>query len=304
MDKEAIEERMLRFVRGEADILLATTIVESGLDIPNANTIVIRDADRYGLAELHQLRGRVGRERRRAHCLLLLPPERSVRPEATERLRAIEEYSELGAGFRIAMRDLEIRGAGNLLGPQQSGHIAAVGYELYCRLLAEAVRAARGTGPARRAPAYLGVEVPGGVPDDFVADPREKFRLFRRISGCETEGDLDDLFAETRDRFGPPPEATGRLFLAQRVRIRAGERGISRVLPGDAPGLLLHADEEGEALDRLSRPLGLRRLEAGLAFWPFDAGGSVDRLLLGLLDALGTRGDAGGTPRPPGTLPR
>ncbi|MDF1702944.1 MAG: CarD family transcriptional regulator, partial [Planctomycetota bacterium] len=140
MDKDLVENRMMRFVRGELDLLLATTIIESGLDIPNANTIILRDADRYGLSELHQLRGRVGRERRKAHALVLMPKGRPLRDEAAQRLQAIEEYSELGAGFRIAMRDLEIRGAGNLLGAEQSGHIAAVGYEMYCQLLDQSVQ--------------------------------------------------------------------------------------------------------------------------------------------------------------------
>jgi transcription-repair coupling factor (superfamily II helicase) len=134
-----MEDAMMKFIRHEADILVCTTIIESGLDIPNANTIIINNADRFGLSELHQLRGRVGRWKHRAYCYLLLPPDRPVTPVAAKRLKAIEEYSHLGAGFKIAMRDLEIRGAGNILGPEQSGHIAAVGYEMYCQLLEEAV---------------------------------------------------------------------------------------------------------------------------------------------------------------------
>ncbi len=251
MEKERVEARMLRFVRGEADVMLATTIVESGLDIPNANTIVLRDADRYGLAELHQLRGRVGRERRRAHALLLLPPDRPVRPEAAERIRAVEEYSELGAGFRIAMRDLEIRGAGNLLGPEQSGHIAAVGYDLFCRLLADAVRHARGEPRPKGEPAYLAVDLPGGIPDAYVSDPREKFRLFRRISGAGDAAVLDDVAAEVLDRFGPRPPEVERLLLAQRVRIAAGRLGARRVDPAERPGVLLVDVPPGRDLDRL-----------------------------------------------------
>ena len=142
MPEHELEDVMLDFVRGESDILLATTIVESGLDIPNANTIFIDEADRYGLADLHQLRGRVGRYKHRAYCYLLVDANRHLSPEAARRLRAIEEFSEMGAGFAIAMRDLEIRGAGNILGTQQSGHIATVGYELYCALLEQAVRQA------------------------------------------------------------------------------------------------------------------------------------------------------------------
>ena len=140
MGEGELEDVMLKFIRHEADILVCTTIIESGLDIPNANTILINHADRFGLSELHQLRGRVGRYKHRAYCYLLLPADRPVTPVAAKRLKAIEEYSQLGAGFKIAMRDLEIRGAGNILGPEQSGHIAAVGYEMYCQLLEEAVR--------------------------------------------------------------------------------------------------------------------------------------------------------------------
>src|SRR5207244_12384024 len=137
---DELEEAMTKFVRRDADVLVATTIIESGLDIPNANTIFIHQADRYGLADLHRLRGRVGRHKNRAYAYLLLDSDRGVTPDAARRLKAIEEFTELGAGFKIALRDLEIRGAGNILGTQQSGHIAAVGYELYCQLLENAVR--------------------------------------------------------------------------------------------------------------------------------------------------------------------
>lgn len=287
MDKETSQARMLRFVRGEVDVLLATTIIESGLDIPNANTIIIRDADRYGLAELHQLRGRVGRERRRAYAWILLPRDRSVNAEANERLRAIEEYSELGAGFRIAMRDLEIRGAGNLLGAQQSGHIGAVGYDLYCRLLAEAVRRARGLeGPPVRL-TYLGVELPAGVPEEYVGDAREKFRLFRRTAVIETEPELDRFHEELEDRFGPVPPALERLLLAQRVRIVAGRHGLTRIDPGPkgTPGLVLTG--ELDALSALTKAgLELRPLEGLRAFLPVE-GASVRALLHALLEILG-----------------
>jgi transcription-repair coupling factor (superfamily II helicase) len=288
MEKELVERRMLRFVRGEADLLLATTIIESGLDIPNANTIILRDADRYGLAEMHQLRGRVGRERRRAHALVLLPKGRPLRPEAAERLRAIEEYSELGAGFRIAMRDLEIRGAGNLLGPQQSGHIAAVGYDLYCRLLAEAVAQARGdAAPARAAPAHLGIDLPAGVPEAYVGDRREKFRIYRRIAGAESLADLVDLEAELADRFGRPPAPLRRLLLGQEARILAGARGILRLdpAPAEQPGVVVHAPDG--VLGRLERSgVALRRLGPGSAFHPAPKARTEERALRAFLAAL------------------
>ncbi len=150
---------MLRFVRGETDILLSTTIVESGLDIPNANTMFIDDADRYGLADLHQLRGRVGRYKHRAYCYLLVDENRHLSPEAARRLRAIEEFSQMGAGFALAMRDLELRGAGNILGTQQSGHIATVGYEMYCALLERAVRQLKKLPP--RESVDVNIDLPG-----------------------------------------------------------------------------------------------------------------------------------------------
>ena len=148
MPEDELERVMVDFVAHRFDLLLATTIVENGLDIPNANTIFIDEADRYGLADLHQLRGRVGRYKHRAYCYLLIDPHKHITPNAARRLRAIEEYSEIGAGFALSMRDLEIRGAGNLLGVQQSGHIAAVGYELYCQLLEKAVRRLKQLPPA------------------------------------------------------------------------------------------------------------------------------------------------------------
>jgi len=281
MEKDLIEQRMLAFVRGEADLLLSTTIIESGLDIPNANTILLRDADRYGLAELHQLRGRVGRERRRATCLILLPKGRPLGAEAAQRLRAIEEYSELGAGFRIAMRDLEIRGAGNLLGPQQSGHIAAVGYDLYCRLLEDAVQGARGVGTERAAAAQLGIDVPGGVPDEYAGDAREKFRVYRRVVGAATPEELTALLDEVGDRFGPVPEPLLRLVLAQRARIVFGALGIRWIGPGpkDIPGLVLMGP--ARALERVAqRGLTLRALEPGSAFAPLAVPGPSPVALL------------------------
>ncbi len=287
MDKEQVESRMVSFVRGEVDVLLATTIIESGLDIPNANTIVVRDADRYGLAELHQLRGRVGREQRQAYALLLLPEQRSINAEARERLKAIEEYSELGAGFRIAMRDLEIRGAGNLLGARQSGHIADVGYELYCRMLAEAVRRARGLGPPPPTPAWLAIDLPAGVPEGWVSDEREKFRLLRRVSATETTEDLASLQEELVERFGGPPPEVARLLLAQRVRIVAGHAGLASIAGAEVPGAMLREVDGSRALDRLvGAGLPLRRMDGHTAFLPLPGTHGAEATVQGVLDAL------------------
>ena len=206
MAEHELEDVMLRFVRGETDILLSTTIVESGLDIPNANTMFIDDADRYGLADLHQLRGRVGRYKHRAYCYLLVDENRHLSPEAARRLRAIEEFSQMGAGFALAMRDLELRGAGNILGTQQSGHIATVGYEMYCALLERAVRQLKKLPP--RESVDVNIDLPGEayLPRGYVPDMRAKIDLYRRLARLTTEAAVDDFASELADRFGPLPE--------------------------------------------------------------------------------------------------
>jgi len=206
MPEGQLEETMLRFVRRECDILVATTIIESGLDIPNANTIFINEADNYGLADLHQLRGRVGRSRNRAYAYLVLQPERAVAPTAAKRLKAIEEFTELGAGFKIALRDLEIRGAGNILGNQQSGHIAAVGYELYCQLLENAVRTLKNQ--PLRTPLEVELALPwtAYLPREYVSGQRPRIEVYRRLSRIRRLDRLDEFRQELRDRFGPIPE--------------------------------------------------------------------------------------------------
>jgi transcription-repair coupling factor (superfamily II helicase) len=229
MLEDQLEQVMIDFIDHKYDLLLATTIIESGLDIPNANTIFIDDADQYGLADLHQLRGRVGRYKNRAYCYLLVEPSRSLSPAAARRLHAIEEFSEMGAGFAIAMRDLEIRGAGNILGTQQSGHIASIGYELYCQLLEAAVRR------LRKLPAKLQVDVtlelPGEayLPREYVPDLRAKIDLYRRLARTMDEPSLTALREELRDRFGPLPEPTERLLELARLRNDATIWQIRRI---------------------------------------------------------------------------
>lgn len=219
MGGDELETTMTAFVRGEIDILLATTIIESGLDIPNANTIFIHQADRYGLADLHQLRGRVGRYKHRAYCYLLLEEGKPLTDQAAKRLKAIEEFSELGAGFKIAMRDLEIRGAGNILGSEQSGHITSVGYELYCQLLENAVRNLKGE-PARE-PLTVNIDLPVSAyfPNDYVPPGRAKIELYRRLSNVRTFEELNQLRDELRDRFGVPPAPAGRLLEVKEVQL-------------------------------------------------------------------------------------
>ena len=229
MPDSELEAVMTRFVRQEYDILLATTIIESGLDIPNANTIVIDDADRYGLSDLHQLRGRVGRSGRRSYCYLLVEEDKRLSPEAARRLRAIEEFSQLGAGFALSMRDLEIRGAGSLLGTQQSGHIAAVGYELYCSLLENAVR------QLKQLPPRLSVDVNIDLPSEaylsagYVGHQRERIDLYRRLARAASDAEVDDFRVELVDRFGQPPPAAERLLELARLRVAAHGWGVQAI---------------------------------------------------------------------------
>ncbi|MCH8965111.1 MAG: hypothetical protein IIB58_09135, partial [Planctomycetes bacterium] len=192
---------------------------ESGLDIPNANTIFIDEADRYGLADLHQLRGRVGRYKHRAYCYLLLDPAKSLSPAATRRLRAIKEFSQMGAGFAIAMRDLEIRGAGNILGTEQSGHINAVGYELYCTLLENAVRHLKQMPPKITINVNVNLPSQAFLPRQYVPDMRMKIDLYRRLTRVGSEDELEDFRIELTDRFGPLPDPAIRLLRVMRLRI-------------------------------------------------------------------------------------
>lgn len=229
MHGDELEEAMVKFVRKEADILVATTIIESGLDIPNANTIFIHQADNYGLADLHQLRGRVGRHKNRAYAYLLLDDNKLVTPQAQARLKAIEEFTALGAGFKIAMRDLEIRGAGNLLGTQQSGHIAAVGYELYCQLLENAVRKLRHQPLRTHLEVTIDVPWPAFLPREYVPGQKLRIEVYRRLARVRSVKKLADFRQELRDRFGPiPDEAEWMLKLAE-LRLLAARWQIASV---------------------------------------------------------------------------
>jgi transcription-repair coupling factor (superfamily II helicase) len=240
LPREELERVMIDFLDRKIDVLLATTIIESGIDIPNVNTIFIDQADRYGLAQLHQLRGRVGRYNRQAYCHLLLSPDQPPTSKAASRLKAIEEYSELGAGFQIAMRDLEIRGAGNLLGAEQAGQIASVGYDLYCRLLQRAVRRLSGEGApsqektewvAEGEPHRVVLDLPGEatLPESYVPYRAGRIEIYRRLALARARSDVEDLEKELRDRFGPLPEEAGRMLEFARWRLGAAKLGIDRI---------------------------------------------------------------------------
>ena len=221
MNETELEEVMTDFIAGKFDVLIATTIIESGLDIPNANTIFINDADRYGLSDLHQLRGRVGRYKHKAYCYLLIEPHKHLNPTAARRLQAIETFSDMGAGFAISMRDLEIRGAGNLLGTQQSGHIATIGYELYCQLLENAVRHLKHM-PAKLS-IHVEVDLPVAafLPDSYVIDRRQKIDLYRRLTRLERFDQIEELRSELLDRFGKIPPPVRRLLTLSELKLEA-----------------------------------------------------------------------------------
>jgi transcription-repair coupling factor (superfamily II helicase) len=229
MGGEALERTMLDFIRRKFDILVATTIIESGLDIPNVNTIFINEADKYGLADLHQLRGRVGRFKHRAYAYLLLESDRPVTPNAVKRLKAIEEFTSLGAGFKIALRDLEIRGAGNILGPEQSGHIESVGYELYCSLLESAVRSLTNQPEKPFYDCSVELSWRAYLPKDYVPGPRVKIELYRRLARLRSLDHLADFRQELSDRFGALPRPAENLLAEAELRILAGNWKIERI---------------------------------------------------------------------------
>jgi transcription-repair coupling factor (superfamily II helicase) len=235
MEAAALEKTMLNFLRGSDQVLVSTTIIESGLDIPSANTLVVERADRLGLAQLYQIRGRVGRSRERAYAYLLYPSPDALTHEAAARLSTLSDYTELGSGFKIAMRDLEIRGAGNLLGSEQSGHVAAVGFELYCRMLDEAVQAAQPEEiGAAWEPVRLDVPVDAYVPAEYIPYEVAKIDLHRRIAAAREPADLESLAEELDDRFGPLPEPVEALLRLQEARIKLGRAGArSAEIRGD-----------------------------------------------------------------------
>ncbi|HEY1189663.1 MAG TPA: transcription-repair coupling factor, partial [Gemmata sp.] len=229
MDAHDLEKAMVAFVRKEADILVATTIIESGLDIPNANTIFIDEADTYGLADLHQLRGRVGRSKHRAYAYFIVNPQKLLNPTAQRRLKAIEEFTELGAGFKIAMRDLEIRGAGNILGGEQSGHIAAIGYELYCQLLENAVRALKHQPPKVAVEVTVDLPWPSYLPRDYVPGQKLRIEVYRRLARLRDPAKLADFRNELRDRYGPPPEPVEWLLRTTEIRLQCMKWQVASV---------------------------------------------------------------------------
>ena len=267
MGEAELEKVMLAFINGEYDVLVATSIIENGLDISKANTILINRADRHGLSELYQLRGRVGRSNRRAYAYLLIPPERELTDVARRRLAALKEFSDLGAGFKIAALDLELRGAGNMLGGEQSGHIEAIGFELYTSMLEEAVSKLKGEKVEDRPATQLNLGIALRIDEDYVAEENQRLRLYKKIAGANTEGSLEDVRAELIDRYGPLPDHTLHLLEAARLRIACERVGVAQL---DRKRDLLHLKfTEKAAVDpeRLMR-LVARNARKGAQFTP------------------------------------
>jgi transcription-repair coupling factor (superfamily II helicase) len=265
MSEEPLEKAMLDFMTHKCDVLLSTTIVENGLDIPNANTIIINRADRYGLSQLYQLRGRVGRSDRAAYAYLLIPPEEALSPVARKRLAAMKEFSDLGSGFRVAALDLEIRGAGNLLGGEQSGTIDAVGFEMYMKLLEETIRELKGEDLEDDVRATVNLKVDFRLDDQYVPDMNQRLMIYRRMAGARTEDEIAKNVDEVRDRYGPPPTAVLNLADFARIRVLADGLGIETV-DRDGP-LVVFKFREKAKVDPM-RLIGMVQERADLTLLP------------------------------------
>jgi transcription-repair coupling factor (superfamily II helicase) len=283
MSEHELDRAMTSFLDRRADILLSTVIIESGLDIPSVNTIFIDRADRFGLADLHQLRGRVGRRRHRAWCYLLIPPEEAISHEALARVKALEEFSDLGAGFRLAMRDLELRGAGNLLGSEQSGHIEEVGYDMYARLLERSGHELRGEPVPEEWECSVNLAGKALLPEPYMPAAGERLEVYRRLAASASDAEVGELAADLADRYGRLPEEALGLFAEARIRIRARAARAALVARDETGRLLvrLYRRRAREAAARLGRGLDVRfpddeTLTVGL---PPGAAGEAGKLL-------------------------
>jgi len=243
MSPAEIDRRRMDFYEGRLHVLVCTTIVESGLDVPNANTLIVERADLLGLAQLHQIRGRVGRSHRQAYAYLFTPDPRAMTPDARERLQAIAEHSELGAGFMLARHDMELRGAGNLLGSEQSGRIEAVGLDMYLDMLAGAVAELRGAPARPRRPVELHLDVSAILPPDYIPQAGERLALYRRLAYAESDADIEALREEMHDRFGRPPQEARTALEAARIHWRARRMRLRAVRAVDG-GMRLHFTAE------------------------------------------------------------
>ena len=242
MKEHQLEDVMMDFYSGNYDVLLCTTIIENGLDVPSANTLIVYDAERFGLSQLYQLRGRVGRSNRQAYAYFTVRADHMLTETAQQRLTAIREFTEFGAGFRIAMRDLEIRGAGNILGPEQHGHLATVGYDMYCKLMEETLNEVQGRPSARELETRIDLRVDAYLPSDYVSDEKQRMEMYKRIASVVTDEDRADVTDELIDRYGTLPAAAETLLDVSQLRALCNRLGVSRVTRGKE-GLIMTLDE-------------------------------------------------------------
>jgi transcription-repair coupling factor (superfamily II helicase) len=253
MDGRELEDVMHRFIHGGFHILVSTTINENGIDIPNVNTIIIDRADMYGVSQLYQLRGRVGRSDRTAYAFLFYPGDRALSETAIKRLSVISDFTELGSGFKIAMKDMEIRGAGNLLGREQSGDIYSVGFDLYLRLLDEAIQRLENEHYEAETETLLELEYTGFIPDTYIDGPREKMEVYKKIAAVRTREELEGLLAELTDRFGPPPDEAASLLSLAEIRIICRDIAVSSLKEKAGQVRLEFAKVSHVNVDRLLR---------------------------------------------------
>jgi transcription-repair coupling factor (superfamily II helicase) len=251
LKEDEIEDVMTKFLAGSLNVLVTTTIIESGIDIPTANTIIINRAERFGLADLYQIKGRVGRGREKAFAYLLAPAEEALSDTARKRLRAIQELSELGAGFRIAAQDLETRGAGNLLGKQQSGHIAAVGIDLYTQMMEEAMAEMRGEKVSEEPDTLITMRASAFIPEDYISDVSLRLAAYKEISSMEGEIELRDLADELRDRYGELPEPAANLLEIMSIKLVAKKAGVARIDAGKDVVNIIFDGNAGISPDRV-----------------------------------------------------
>ena len=266
MSERQLENIIESFIFHEADILVCTTIIESGIDMPNVNTIIVEDADRFGLAQLYQLRGRVGRSDRQAYAYITYRRDKILTEIAEKRLTAIRDFTELGSGIKIALRDMEVRGAGNLLGPEQHGQMDVIGYDLYCRMLEEEVRSIRGEVQPEKHEAVVDMDVDAYIPADYIADAGQRMDAYRRIGSIASTKEYFDVIDELTDRFGDVPAKVQTLTDISYIRAMAAKHGFSRVHVKSEAVLLYYVENARPDMEALSRILSHPRFKGRILF--------------------------------------
>jgi transcription-repair coupling factor (superfamily II helicase) len=288
MGEDELERVLLGFMRHEYDVFVCTTIVENGLDIPLANTIIIENAERYGLSEMYQLRGRVGRSNRRAYAYLLVPADSELSEIARKRLAALREFSDLGAGFKIAALDLELRGAGNLLGGEQHGHIAAVGFDMYLKMLDETVQELKGEETPLEVHSALNLGLDIRIPPEYITDEHQRLRAYKRIADAKDSEQASAFRAELADRYGPPPEAVGTLFAFALLKTAAEKLGVEAIdRRGSAVQIKFHPGSKidpSRLMALVSSVEGAQFTPAGVLRLPLDSSADTPGGVLSFLE--------------------